>query len=163
LLECCRRDWRLEFWSAIGSRTLAFVLLAGAVPAYASVVGTNQPAESITRARIAHLPRAERNSWLKYLRHSERQRQTDKDAFYAEMRRAGIKTPIEPPHDNSARTIPLQTGTESPVFGDRDKPIHDNVNELSTERQNGYKWYSSDPQHAVERFGKWSQEHPESK
>ncbi len=88
-------------------RTLALILLAGAVPAYASVVGTSPPAESITRARISHLPRAERAGWINYLRHSERQRQADKDAFYAELKRTGITAPIEPPHDNSARSIPL--------------------------------------------------------
>jgi PelA/Pel-15E family pectate lyase len=88
-------------------RTLALILLAGAVPAYTAVIGTNPPSESITRARIAHLPRAERSSWLEYLRHSERQRQADKDAFRAEMKRAEVTAPIEPLHDNSARSIPL--------------------------------------------------------
>ena len=56
-----------------------------------------------------------------------------------------------------------QTDTELPVFGDRDKSIHDQVNELSKERQNGYRWYGSDPQSALARFEKWSQEHPESR
>jgi PelA/Pel-15E family pectate lyase len=102
-----RRDWRLEFWSGIGLRTLALILLAGAVPAFASTVGTSLPAESITRDRISRLPQAERASWINYLQHSERQRRADKDAFYAELKRAGIKTPIEPPHDNSARSVPL--------------------------------------------------------
>jgi PelA/Pel-15E family pectate lyase len=56
-----------------------------------------------------------------------------------------------------------QIGTDLPVFGDRDKSIHDNVNELSSERRNGYSWYSADSQRALERFERWSAEHSESK
>ena len=55
-----------------------------------------------------------------------------------------------------------QTGTDIPVFADRDKSIHDNVSELSKERRNGYSWYSADSQCALDRFAKWSAEHPES-
>jgi PelA/Pel-15E family pectate lyase len=54
-----------------------------------------------------------------------------------------------------------QIGTDMPVFADRDKSIHDNVNDLSAERRNGYAWYSSDAQRALDRFDKWSLEHPE--
>jgi len=56
-----------------------------------------------------------------------------------------------------------QTGTDKPIFADRDKTIHDNVDELSTERRNGYSWYSEDSQRALDRFAQWSTEHPESK
>jgi PelA/Pel-15E family pectate lyase len=49
----------------------------------------------------------------------------------------------------------------SPVFGDRDKKIYDNVNEISRERRNGYGWYSDEPLRAEERFAAWSKEHPE--
>ncbi|MGO9317082.1 MAG: pectate lyase [Terracidiphilus sp.] len=55
-----------------------------------------------------------------------------------------------------------QTGADIPVFGDRDKSIHDNVSELSRERRLGYSWYSADSQRALERFAQWSAEHPES-
>jgi PelA/Pel-15E family pectate lyase len=75
--------------------------------AHASVVGTNPPAESLTRERIATLPRGEQLPWLQYLERSTRQRQADKDAFHAEMKSAGIAAPIEPPHSNSARSMPL--------------------------------------------------------
>lgn len=56
-----------------------------------------------------------------------------------------------------------QVGTDLPIFADRDKSIHDNVKELSRERRNGYSWFSADPQRALERFAKWSQQHPEPK
>jgi PelA/Pel-15E family pectate lyase len=54
-----------------------------------------------------------------------------------------------------------QSGVDAPVFGDRDKSLHDNVNELTPERRNGYAWYNSDPKRALDRFAVWSKEHPE--
>jgi PelA/Pel-15E family pectate lyase len=56
-----------------------------------------------------------------------------------------------------------QMDTEIPIFGDRDKSIHDNVNDLSKERRNGYGWFGVAPQRVLDRYEKWSQEHPESK
>jgi len=56
-----------------------------------------------------------------------------------------------------------QAGTDIPVFADRDKSIHDNVNEISRERRNGYSWYSADSQRALDRFATWNAEHPEKK
>jgi len=56
-----------------------------------------------------------------------------------------------------------QIGTDTPIFADRDKSIHDNVSELSKERRNGYSWYSSDSKRALDRFAAWSAEHPETK
>ena len=87
--------------------TIAAVLHAGAVAAAASIVATNPPSESLTRDRIALLPLKERSAWLEYLAHSQQQRQTDKDIFQQELKRAGIEKPIEPPHGYSARSIPL--------------------------------------------------------
>ncbi len=37
-----------------------------------------------------------------------------------------------------------QIGTDLPIFGDRDKSIHDDVMEISNERRNGYAWYNGD-------------------
>lgn len=56
-----------------------------------------------------------------------------------------------------------QIDTELPIFGDRDKSIHDNVSELSAERRNGYSWFGAAPQRALDRYEKWAQEHPEPK
>lgn len=56
-----------------------------------------------------------------------------------------------------------QIGTDTPIFGDRDKTIHDNLNDLSRERRNGYSWFGAAPARALDRYAQWSREHPESK
>ncbi len=91
----------------LAATALGLALFAGPVFASASTIGTNTPAEPITRERIMQLKPAERGAWLKYLELSERQRQKDKDAFQVELKKAGIATPIEPPHGFSARGLPL--------------------------------------------------------
>ena len=45
--------------------------------------------------------------------------------------------------------------TERPIFGDRDKTIHDNVNEISKERRNGYAWYRDSPGKALKEYATW--------
>jgi PelA/Pel-15E family pectate lyase len=49
-----------------------------------------------------------------------------------------------------------------PIFGDRDKTIHDNVNEISKERRNGYAWYRDTPLKALERYAEWRKKYFES-
>jgi PelA/Pel-15E family pectate lyase len=56
-----------------------------------------------------------------------------------------------------ARYYSISTGL--PIFGDRDKTIHDDVSELSLERRNGYAWYSAAPQHALDAYAVWSKSH----
>lgn len=56
-----------------------------------------------------------------------------------------------------ARYYSITTG--KPVFGDRDKTIHDDVSELSLERRNGYAWYSAGPQQALDAYATWSKSH----
>ncbi len=51
------------------------------------------------------------------------------------------------------RYLSLTTG--KPIFGDRDKNIHDNVNELTLERRNGYAWYSAGAQRAIDAYAVW--------
>ena len=53
-----------------------------------------------------------------------------------------------------------EIGTGRPIFADRDKSIHDNVEELSRERRMGYSWYNSVPQDALDRYAQWSALHP---
>jgi PelA/Pel-15E family pectate lyase len=52
-----------------------------------------------------------------------------------------------------ARYYSLTTG--KPIFGDRDKTIHDDVMELSLERRNGYGWYGTEPVEALKQYGTW--------
>jgi PelA/Pel-15E family pectate lyase len=49
--------------------------------------------------------------------------------------------------------------TNKPVFGDRDKTIHDNVADLSLERRNGYAWFGSAPQQALDAYSAWRKNH----
>ena len=53
-----------------------------------------------------------------------------------------------------------EIGTDRAVFGDRDKSIHDDVNELSAERRDGYSWYNAGPREALDRYAEWSVSHP---
>lgn len=55
-----------------------------------------------------------------------------------------------------------QIGTDKPIFGDRDKSIHDQVEEISTERRNGYSWYNSTPQPAVAQYVEWREQHADT-
>ena len=48
-----------------------------------------------------------------------------------------------------------QIGTDRPIFGDRDKTIHDDLNDISAERRNGYAWYTDAPQKALARYDQW--------
>ena len=49
-----------------------------------------------------------------------------------------------------SRNYDIQTG--KPIFGDRDKSIQDDVNNISKERRNGYSWYNSAPQKALDAY-----------
>jgi PelA/Pel-15E family pectate lyase len=54
-----------------------------------------------------------------------------------------------------ARYYDLQTG--QPVFGDRDLSLHDDVREISAERRNGYAWFNTSSQKALDAYGAWKQ------
>lgn len=53
-----------------------------------------------------------------------------------------------------------QTGTGKPIFGDRDKTIHDDVNDLSRERRNGYAWFNTQGAAVLAQYKNWAQTHP---
>lgn len=53
-----------------------------------------------------------------------------------------------------------EIGTDRPIFGDRDKSIHDDVNELSRERRNGYDWFKAGGKRVLEHYAKWAKAHP---
>jgi len=50
-----------------------------------------------------------------------------------------------------------EIGTDRPIFGDRDRSLHDDVNEISRERRNGYAWYRNTPGRVLEQYRRWSQ------
>lgn len=47
-------------------------------------------------------------------------------------------------------------GTLKPVFGDRDKSLHDDVNDLTLERRNGYNWWGAGPLKALAAYDAWA-------
>jgi PelA/Pel-15E family pectate lyase len=49
-----------------------------------------------------------------------------------------------------SRNYDIQTG--KPIFGDRDKSIHDDVNGISKGRRNGYSWYNAAPKKALDAY-----------
>jgi PelA/Pel-15E family pectate lyase len=53
-----------------------------------------------------------------------------------------------------------QIGTDKPIFGDRDKTIHDDVNELSRERRNGYAWFNTAGVAVLAEYKTWAAAHP---
>ena len=53
-----------------------------------------------------------------------------------------------------------EIGSDRPLFGDRDLTIHDDVNEISAERRNGYGWFSDSPKRTLAHYAKWAQAHP---
>jgi PelA/Pel-15E family pectate lyase len=48
-----------------------------------------------------------------------------------------------------------EIGSDRPIFGDRDKTIHDNVAEISKERRNGYAWFKDTPKRVLEHYSRW--------
>ena len=75
--------------------------------------------------------------------------------------------------DGARRLVPAQgsgplwsryydIATDKPIFGDRDKTIHDDVNEISVERRRGYGWYGDWPAQALEQYKQWSRAHSSS-
>jgi len=52
-----------------------------------------------------------------------------------------------------------QIGTDKPIFGDRDKTIHDDVNDLSLERRNGYSWFNTEGIAVLNDYKTWAQTH----
>lgn len=57
-----------------------------------------------------------------------------------------------------ARVYDVQTGR--PIFGDWGKTIHDDVNEISKGRRNGYTWWGIWPVKALQAFERWQRHNP---
>ncbi|BEV12913.1 pectate lyase (plasmid) [Asticcacaulis sp. DW145] len=57
-----------------------------------------------------------------------------------------------------SRNYDIQTG--KPIFGDWDKSIQDDVNNISKGRRNGYSWYGNGPKKALDAYADWVKTHP---
>lgn len=53
-----------------------------------------------------------------------------------------------------------EIGSDRPLFGDRDSSIHYDVREISKERRNGYSWYNTSPEAALQKYDAWSKKNP---
>jgi hypothetical protein len=82
------------------------------VLSYAAVVGTSVPASSITAARIAQLPKAQRAEWTRYLDRSVRQMAADRAVLLGELKEAGLSEALVPPSGSAARGMPLDRAPE---------------------------------------------------
>ena len=49
--------------------------------------------------------------------------------------------------------------TGKPIFGDRDRTIHDDVADLTPERRDGYSWYNTGGNKALTTYAKWKPTH----
>jgi PelA/Pel-15E family pectate lyase len=47
-----------------------------------------------------------------------------------------------------------------PRFGERDKTIHDSVDDISLERRNGYSWFNTAPAKALKAYRQWAEARP---
>jgi len=45
-----------------------------------------------------------------------------------------------------------EIGTDRPIFGERDKTIHDDLSDISLERRNGYSWYNDAARDVLARY-----------
>ncbi|WP_206610304.1 pectate lyase [Croceibacterium ferulae] len=52
-----------------------------------------------------------------------------------------------------SRNYDIVTG--QPIFGDKDRTIHDDVNNISEGRRNGYSWWVTQPQRALDAYEDW--------
>lgn len=57
-----------------------------------------------------------------------------------------------------SRNYDIKTG--KPIFGDWDKSIQDDVNNISKGRRNGYSWYGAGPQKAIDAYADWAKKYP---
>ena len=52
-----------------------------------------------------------------------------------------------------------QIGADRPIFGDRDRTIHDRVDEISAERRKGYGWFKDTPKRVLQHYARWLKDH----
>jgi len=85
-------------------------------------------------------------------------------AWFEKTKISDVTVTFDPDHGRQLVAAPgsgpiwaryYEIGTDWPIFGDRDKTIHDNLNEISPERRNGYSWYGEAPQRALEQHANW--------
>ncbi len=89
-----------------------WVLLWGVASLSAAVIGVSVPAQSLTAQRVAALPRTQRGEWQAYLERSRRRMGADRAFLDAELKKAGLASPLVPPNGSAARSLPLDRPAE---------------------------------------------------
>lgn len=54
-----------------------------------------------------------------------------------------------------------EIGSDRPIFGDRDKTIHDEVNAISAERRRGYAWFTDKGESVLKEYARWQPRQPQ--
>ncbi len=57
--------------------------------------------------------------------------------------------------DGSVWARYYEIGSDRAIFGDRDRSIHDDVNEVSLERRKGYTWFVDSPKKLLDEHARW--------
>ena len=89
--------------------------------------------------------------WLRATAMSDVAWRTAADGRGRTLVRAPGKGPLWPRY--------LEIGTNRALFGDRDKTIHDRLDEISAERRNGYAWYGDAPKRVLDEYPQWARAH----
>jgi PelA/Pel-15E family pectate lyase len=93
-------------------RQILLAAVCAAIVLSAAVVGTSDPAQSLTAERVAALPAKQQAAWKTYLDRSTRQMEADRASLAAELKTAGLTEPLVPPTGFSARSMPLNRPAE---------------------------------------------------
>jgi PelA/Pel-15E family pectate lyase len=83
------------------------------------------------------------------------QRVTLRDVEYTGKESAGGRQLVAKPGAGPLWSRYYDIATMKPIFGDRDRSIHDDVNAISLERRNGYAWFGNGPARALENYARW--------
>jgi len=78
-----------------------------------------------------------------------------RDKAYRKMGSDGFRL-VSSPGGGPLWSRYYEIGGDRPIFGDRDKTIHDTLDEISLERRNGYAWYTDAPEEALKQFERWN-------
>lgn len=79
------------------------------------------------------------------------------DKAYRRMGNEGFRL-VSSPGSGPLWSRYYELGSHRPIFGDRDKSIHDSLDEISRERRDGYAWYTDAPADALKRFERWNKD-----
>jgi len=81
-----------------------------------------------------------------------------RDVVY-QMGPDGVRRLVQVPGSGPLWARYYEIESDRPIFGDRDKTIHEQLEEISLERRKGYGWYRDTPARALRIFTRWSRKY----